>query len=413
MQLAEKTFLVVDDEPDILDAIKRLFRRQYRVLTAQTAEEAFELLASEPVQVVMTDQRMPRTSGVEFLTELRQRYPDVVRVLLTGYSNIDNIVDAINEGHVYRYISKPWNPSELKLFVAQAFDHYSAQRERQQLVSELQDANRKLEQQNAMLTKVNEELTMLDRMKTVFMEVVSHELNTPIAVLLGYSFLLNRELGDTDNKVVEKAMAGVEGAGNRLKNITSRIFKMMETESQTRHLDLSTVDVAAFFDQLLDQVEPFLEKREQTIRLDIEHGVTFEADLDKLNDIFINLVMNAVKFSYDGAEIVIEARPSPGDRVEVRVVDFGIGITDEDLEQVFDAFFSTFESRYHSSGEFEFGKRGIGLGLSVAKKFTEMHGGSISVTSEEGKGSVFSVTLPRRPAEISKRRDGSSRPVLN
>ncbi len=412
MSLAEKTFLVVDDEPDILDAIHRLFRRQYRVLTAKTVDEAWELLETEPIQVVMTDQRMPRTTGVEFLSELRERYPDIVRVLLTGYSNIDNVVDAINEGHVYRYISKPWNPSELKLFVAQAFDYYVAQRERQQLVNELRAANEKLESQNAKLTTANEELKMLDRMKTVFMEVVSHELNTPIAVLLGYSFLLHREIGDTEEKVVRKAIDGIENAGNRLKNITGRIFKMMETESQTRHLDLEDIDVSEFLDRISLQVDPFLKKRDQRIELEVAPGLTsIRADSDKLNDIFINLVMNAVKFSYDGSAIRIEANSSTGDRVEFRIIDHGIGITEEDLEQVFDAFFSTFDSRYHSSGEFEFGKRGIGLGLSVAQKFTEMHGGTISVQSEEGSGTCFIVTLPNDPEKVGRPTDAHITPT--
>src|SRR5690554_8010100 len=113
------TFLVVDDEPDILDAIARLFRKEYTVLTAQSVEEALKLIATHNVQVVMTDQRMPKMSGIEFLAELRQEHPEIVRVLFTGYSNISDVIDAINEGHVYRYISKPWKPVELRLFVAQ------------------------------------------------------------------------------------------------------------------------------------------------------------------------------------------------------------------------------------------------------------------------------------------------------
>src|SRR5690606_11443402 len=97
-------------------------------LIAQNVTEAWELLKQHPVQVVMTDQRMPKMSGIEFLAELRNTHPHIVRVLFTGYSNISDVIDAINEGHVYRYISKPWKPAELRLFVAQAFEQYNAQR---------------------------------------------------------------------------------------------------------------------------------------------------------------------------------------------------------------------------------------------------------------------------------------------
>src|SRR5699024_3303671 len=105
-------------EPDILDALKRLFRKDYRVLTATSATEALEIVEREPVQVVMSDQRMTGLSGVELLGQLHQRRPEIVRVLFTGYSNIDDVIDAINRGQVYRYINKPWKAAELKLFVA-------------------------------------------------------------------------------------------------------------------------------------------------------------------------------------------------------------------------------------------------------------------------------------------------------
>ena len=122
-----------------------------------------------------------------------------------------------------------------------------------------------------------------------------------------------------------------------------------------------------------------------------------QADPAKLHDAFFNLVMNAIKFSYDGQSIEIDVASEGSDWVLITVTDSGIGISEEDRAQVFDAFFSTFESRYHSSGDFEFGKRGIGLGLSVARRFIEMHGGTITLSSTRPGGSAFTVRLPRVP----------------
>ncbi|WP_168211021.1 hybrid sensor histidine kinase/response regulator [Persicimonas caeni] len=399
----ERTFLVVDDEPDILDAIQRLFRKDYRVLTARTAAEALELVEDEDVQVVMSDQRMPRMSGIEFLAQLRETHPEIVRVLFTGYSNIDHVIDAINEGHVYRYISKPWKPSELKLFVAQAFEHYESRRERNQLLEQLTEANEQLEQQNAMLSSANEELKILDRMKNVFMEVVSHELNTPIAIILGYVFLLRKELDGKYGNVTDKALGGIDSSAIRLKNISNRIFKMLSEEGPASTLNLEKMRVADFIAEVNDHVSPFLQKREQRLEVQIASEVdAIEADREKLTDVFLNLIMNAIKFSHDGQTIQLSIEQSSRDEdlVAFCVEDEGIGISEEDLAQIFNAFFSTFESRHHSSGDFEFCKRGIGLGLSVAKRFTEMHGGCIEVDSVEGKGSRFTVLLPREPGAV-------------
>lgn len=411
LQHERRTFLVVDDEPDILDSIQRLFRKQYRVLTARTVDEALALLESEEIQVVMTDQRMPRKSGVEFLAELRKLYPGIVRVLLTGYSNIDHVIDAINEGHVYRYISKPWNPAELKLFVAQAFEYYESRRERELLVEELREINEKLEDRNIALSEANEELKILDRMKNVFMEVVSHELNTPIAVITGYEFLLRREIEDEDeasSAVTIKALKGIGTSARRLKDISARIFKMLTTDAAKAALNLESFPVSELMEDLNANVEPFLEKRGQTLAIDLGDAPgELLADREKLVDILVNLTVNAIKFSYDGATIDLSMRldADDSDMIILSVHDEGIGVSEEDIEQIFAPFFSTFSSQYHSSGDFEFGKRGIGLGLTVARRFTEMHGGKIEVVSAEGEGATFTVHLPRRPVQFDTSSD--------
>ncbi len=397
---AKGTFLVIDDEPDILDAIERLFRKDYDVLTARSVEAAQEIVERYDVEVVMTDQRMPKMSGIEFLAELRKSHPHIVRVLFTGYSNISDVIDAINDGHVYRYISKPWKPVELRLFVAQAFEYHRTQQERRQLLKQLQSANEKLERQNKMLSSANEELKLVDRVKNVFMEVVSHELNTPIAIVFGYTFLLRKELGEDLSSVAAKALAGIDSSAIRLKNISNRIFKMLEEDGAGMALDLEWIDVEKFVESLRDQIDPFLEKRNQTLQVDIDsEAQRILADEDKLNDMCLNLLMNAIKFSYDDQAITLDITKDDDDLVSICVRDCGVGIADEDVSQIFDVFFSTFNSGHHSSGRFEFNKRGIGLGLAVAKRFAEMHGGQIEVDSQEGQGSHFTIKLPIRPEQ--------------
>jgi putative nucleotidyltransferase with HDIG domain len=172
------TVLFVDDEVNILRALQRLLRNEpMRVLTASRASEALELLANEPVQVVITDQRMPETSGVELLALVRERHPDVVRMMLTGYTEISVAVDAINRGEIYRLITKPWNDEELRATIRQAFDQADLKFEVRRLNQVTREQNFKLQDMNRNLeTKVRERTRQLaakhQELRTAYVQTI-------------------------------------------------------------------------------------------------------------------------------------------------------------------------------------------------------------------------------------------------
>ena len=116
--------LVVDDEPEVCNAVYHLLRRRYHVLRAHSAAEAVELLATHEVEIILTDQRMPNVSGVQMLARIKARHPEAIRMLYTGYSDLDAIVAAVNQGHIYRFLSKPWQPEELEAAVDDAAVEY-------------------------------------------------------------------------------------------------------------------------------------------------------------------------------------------------------------------------------------------------------------------------------------------------
>ena len=123
--MAEHAVLFVDDEGNILKAVQRLLRNEpWDVLTASRGSEALEILDQTPAQVVVSDQRMPEMSGVDLLQAIRERRPNVVRMMLTGYTEMNVAVEAINRGEIFRLITKPWNDEELKATLRQAFDHF-------------------------------------------------------------------------------------------------------------------------------------------------------------------------------------------------------------------------------------------------------------------------------------------------
>ncbi len=158
--------LFVDDEVNILRSLQRLFfdEEDYEVHTAESGAEALDMLEKEGLRpaVIVSDQRMPGMSGSEFLSEVRRRLPEAMRIILTGYADINAAVEAINVGAVYRYIMKPWDDDELKLAIRDAVAHYLLVQENRQLTEQLQHTNRQLEELNERLEqKVAERTTEL------------------------------------------------------------------------------------------------------------------------------------------------------------------------------------------------------------------------------------------------------------
>jgi response regulator RpfG family c-di-GMP phosphodiesterase len=116
--------LVVDDESDVCDSVHDLLRREFRVLKATSAQEGFRLMQEEEVHIIMTDQRMPQITGVEMLERVKARNPNSIRMLFTGFADLESIIAAINQGHVYQFIKKPWQPEELLAAVRMASKEY-------------------------------------------------------------------------------------------------------------------------------------------------------------------------------------------------------------------------------------------------------------------------------------------------
>ena len=158
-----QTVLFVDDEVNILKALQRLMRSEpVNVVCSSRATEALELLEKTGAQVVVSDQRMPEMSGVDFLSQVRERRPDVVRMMLTGYTEMDVAVEAINRGEIYRLITKPWNDDELRATIRQAFDHADLKGEIRRLNQVTREQNFKLQDMNHNLeSKVRERTKQL------------------------------------------------------------------------------------------------------------------------------------------------------------------------------------------------------------------------------------------------------------
>ena len=125
--------MIVDDEPANLRLLERLFRQDYEVITAESGEEALQKLKEHDAALLMTDQRMPGMTGVELLEAIGEERPRMVRLILTGYTDVETLVEAINSGYVYKYVTKPWNNEELRLTVSRALEHFETNKARHEL----------------------------------------------------------------------------------------------------------------------------------------------------------------------------------------------------------------------------------------------------------------------------------------
>jgi len=182
MEQTSQTLLLVDDEAFILTALKRLLRRDgYQILTASGGQEGLEVLAETPVDVIVSDQRMPGMTGVEFLRQARTLHPKTIRMVLSGYTELQSVTDAINEGAVYKFMTKPWDDEHLRANIAEAFRQKSLEDENQRLHDELESAHASLVKAHTQLA----DLVDQQQRRLVQDEVaigVSHEIFDAVAI---------------------------------------------------------------------------------------------------------------------------------------------------------------------------------------------------------------------------------------
>lgn len=181
----ERILLLVDDEENILSSLTRLLRREgYTILRASSGDEGIELLKEKSVGVIVSDQRMPEMTGVEFLSKVKITHPDTIRIVLSGYTDLKSITDAINEGSIYRFLTKPWDDDLLKKNIAEAFERYEMKSDMECLNEELKVAYASLEQVNKALNlnveKKTDEAALNMRVLNIAQEVLE---NMPAGIL--------------------------------------------------------------------------------------------------------------------------------------------------------------------------------------------------------------------------------------
>ena len=177
MTVFPHTVLCVDDEISILNALKRLFRKEeFNLLVASSGVEALKLLQDNPVHMIISDQRMPGMSGTELMSKVKELYPDVIRIILTGYTDVDTITESINKGHLYKFFLKPWTGQSLTLEIRQALDQFD-------LLQANKSLHQKVLEQNEAFRQINDNLENLVKERTHHVEIQNKALALSQAIL--------------------------------------------------------------------------------------------------------------------------------------------------------------------------------------------------------------------------------------
>ncbi|MBC2606355.1 ATP-binding protein [Pelagicoccus albus] len=404
------SILYIDDEPHSLNSFRLSFEDEFQVFTAANTSEGYQILKENDIQLVVTDQRMPVENGTDFLNRIRKDFPGTVRTILTGYSDIEAILDAINECHIYYYFKKPWKEEELKLAFRNAIEASNLTSENQKLIASLKRALVELERKSDQLEEqlrdregLVQSLQRTSEAKSNFLSVMSHELRTPLNPIIGLSDMVSRVVEDSETR---SHIELINRSGKDLLAMINSIMEFVQHGSLRNHEVCAPIDLSILIHDSVTLARTTLEEGQE---VEIKGKVMLDGEItndelvvmshaDALRQIVQNLVANACKFT-DKGSIEISANLAPtsdGDtELKLSVKDTGIGIDKKDTDAIFEAFAQVDQSLSRNY-------YGLGLGLAICKQISESVHGKLSVESEPGKGSSFSFSLPiPREAQFS------------
>ncbi|MFH1753211.1 MAG: HAMP domain-containing sensor histidine kinase [Candidatus Omnitrophota bacterium] len=236
----------------------------------------------------------------------------------------------------------------------------------------------------------------LEEMKSKFTLMTSHELMTPLTVMKGYLKLLKDKALGGLTQDQENALDVINKYFDRLEGIKNNLTKLSIGASRSIIGECQPVSIDVLIRLTTREIMPFIEKRRQKLKVESGEGIpTLEMDINGVQEVLLNLLLNAIRFTPDGGSISVRAKDSK-DNIRIEVEDSGIGIPKEKLSSIFESFYELRDIKKHSSGSIEFRSSGLGLGLAIAKNIVAAHKGEIWAESEEGKFSRFVFTLPKK-----------------
>ena len=364
--------LAVDDEVGMRSGIKRALSCfqveipeaeetvQFQILEAGTGEDAVECIRTETPDILLLDYKLPGMSGLEVLNETATDNADFLTIMITAYASIETAIAATKRG-AYDFLPKPFTPSDLKHAVRKATTRLVLARR----ARELKEANR--------------------RVRFEFIRVLGHELKAPIAAVSGYLYLMRDHTLGTDMTAYDEPVNRSLQRLEQMRKLIMDLLDMTRLESGQKRRELEPVNVTEAARSAIELMSTSAAQREITLALDSKEEITIHADRGEMDMMFNNLVSNAVKYNRDGGNVNVAVEQVDG-QLQIAVSDTGIGMTPEEVDRLFGEFVRIKNEQTRNV-------LGSGLGLSILKRLAQLYDGDVTVESEEGKGSTFTVTL--------------------
>jgi signal transduction histidine kinase len=356
----KRDLLYVDDEPDNVIVFEAAFEDDYRVWTATGGKEALQVLDQQPIPVVVSDQRMPEMTGVEMFSIMRRRYPHIQRIILTGYTDPEGMMEAINQGQVFHFVKKPWERPYLHSVLIRAFQAHD------------------LSVTNSALT---DQLILSERLALLGQATarLAHEMGNHLCLLPLIEFVEDQCADNKDLLQLAKLSRASLGRLSDMIHDVKSFSHIHQEDFLKQPLALPEVvnELVSFL--RFDKSVPF---RQMAVETRAEPSV--RGNKVKLQQVLLNLIKNAahaIREKNDG-RIVIAIDQHDASAI-VRVSDNGCGITPAVLARIWEPFFTTK------------GSEGTGLGLDVSRRLVEAHGGTIACETTPEVGTTFEVRLPR------------------
>lgn len=381
MSASRPRILVVDDEPRALELLVRSLRRVGDVVTAGSADEALPLTAAQSFDLVISDQRMPGASGVELLSRVAERDENVGRILLTGYTDLETSVDAINRGRVHAYLHKPCSPPDLMATVTAVLQRVGLARENQRLLSVVCEQNAQLGEALESLKQAQAKLVGSERLAAIgrMGAMIVHDLRGPLAAIRAAGEDVRREGAERTAPALDELGREVLDEAVRLERMCNELLEIARASERPGVLRQELLDDAV--EAALAAVSHEASLQGVEVELDLRAAALVAIDEPALRRALHNLARNAFEAMPEGGRLVVRSARE-GDQAVLTVSDSGPGIAAEVAERLFEPFAT-------------FGKpAGCGLGLAVVRKVVEDLGGAISVAKAEGGGACFEIRLP-------------------
>lgn len=366
--LAKPFILVIDDEQSMRDSCCQVLTKDgYRVETANDGDSGLQKVRQIRPDLVLVDLKMPGMSGMELLGKIADVDPNIVSIVITGYATIESAVEAMKR-NAYDFLPKPFTPDQLRIVISRGLER------------------RRLTLASARLQREKE------LMKENFITLASHQLRSPLASAKQYLAVILAgfagDVADKQKQMMEKASEYIDG----LLQLINDWLDMSRIEAGKLIAELEPVAINTVLSESVELLKPLAEAKNVTLKTYLGDGLpTVQGNRESLKQAFTNLLSNAINYNRQGGTVTVSTTEQD-DCLVIEVADTGIGISQENLGLIFEEF-------YRVKAKETLGITGSGLGLPIARRVIEAHNGSIKVVSELGKGTTFSIFLPKAGAE--------------